>query len=478
MLSGRDSLAIFNQRINDARGQIDGAHHQLKTISERLAVIRQKEAAQYRELARLRLDEIAAGKLINGIDGTDRAVLRLLAQKVEALDQLNNDIDTSLDRQNRLSENRENRESQRDEAFETLQSKIAETETQLETLTAYKEQKAHWQTAVTQSQNADEKADQAETDRTEKGKPYEKDSLFMYLWRRRYLTPDYEGGWLTRSLDGWVAKLIDFEEARPNYFMLTELPVRLREHADSLKQSVEDEASALHVLEAEAAEKNGIPSLQASLDVAEKQLHQIDDDIESEEKQHAELLHSRSLYVAGEDEFSKQAIELQVGQLKRKTLSDLYRDARTTPTPKDDVVVTRLGELADDEKRLNGDIEALKSTERQNQGVLKEMERLRGWFRRQNYDSHYSKFPSGFTLGVLLDQLLRGALSGDRLRERIQREQQFKRPRKQRKGGGWIDFDGGFGGGGGGFGGGGGSGGGFGGGFGSSGGGFRTGGGF
>ena len=44
MLTGRDSLDLFNQRINDARGQIDGAHHQLKLISDQLAMVRQKES--------------------------------------------------------------------------------------------------------------------------------------------------------------------------------------------------------------------------------------------------------------------------------------------------------------------------------------------------------------------------------------------------------------------------------------------------
>ncbi len=38
----------------------------------------------------------------------------------------------------------------------------------------------------------------------------------MYLWKRRFLTPDYTGGGLTRTLDGWVAKLINFADARSN----------------------------------------------------------------------------------------------------------------------------------------------------------------------------------------------------------------------------------------------------------------------
>ncbi len=98
MLSGRDSLALFNQRISDVRGEIDGIHHYLEKNSKRLAGFRQEKAAQYRELARVRLDDITAGKIIDGLNGTDRAVLRLLAQKAKAQKKLSGEIDASLNR--------------------------------------------------------------------------------------------------------------------------------------------------------------------------------------------------------------------------------------------------------------------------------------------------------------------------------------------------------------------------------------------
>lgn len=81
---------------------------------------------------------------------------------------------------------------------------------------------------------AQEKVQQAEADREEKRKPYEADPLFMYLWRRRYGTRDYDAGAFVRFFDRKVAHLIDFESARVNYTLLMELPDRLREHADRL----------------------------------------------------------------------------------------------------------------------------------------------------------------------------------------------------------------------------------------------------
>ena len=84
--------------------------------------------------------------------------------------------------------------------------------------------------------SAEEKATQAAADREEKRRPYEADPLFMYLWRRRFGTRDYRAGNLVRYLDRKVAHLIGYEAARVNYAMLMELPERLREHVERLKQ--------------------------------------------------------------------------------------------------------------------------------------------------------------------------------------------------------------------------------------------------
>src|SRR5690606_24262257 len=76
------------------------------------------------------------------------------------------------------------------------------------------------------------KTTQAEADREQKGRPYRDDPLFMYLWEAGYGTRSYRANNLVAWLDGKVAALIGFPEARPNFSMLNEIPLRLREHAD------------------------------------------------------------------------------------------------------------------------------------------------------------------------------------------------------------------------------------------------------
>src|SRR5690606_31869407 len=80
---------------------------------------------------------------------------------------------------------------------------------------------------------------QAEADREQKGRPYRDDPLFMYLWEAGYGTRNYRANSLVRWLDGMVAKLVGYREARPNFAMLNEIPLRLREHAERQEQLAE-----------------------------------------------------------------------------------------------------------------------------------------------------------------------------------------------------------------------------------------------
>src|SRR5690606_35024340 len=58
------------------------------------------------------------------------------------------------------------------------------------------------------------KTEQAEKDREERGKPYRDDPLFMYLWERGYGTKAYRANNLVAFLDGHVARLVGYPEAR------------------------------------------------------------------------------------------------------------------------------------------------------------------------------------------------------------------------------------------------------------------------
>jgi chromosome segregation ATPase len=482
MIHGRDQLAIIDEHIATSQTGIDSIHRRLEQASQRLTDIRNQTAEEFRRLAKFRLDELTANRVIARLDETDRAVMNLLQRRSRELGELEAGIQQTLDRQSALKAEREAAVRRRDELVTEIDRQAAELRAQLANQEPYRAQEKNAREASAKAERAETKAAQAEADREEKGRPYREDALFMYLWNRRFLTPDYTGGGLTRALDGWVAKRIRYPDARSHYFMLTELPLRLREHAERQKAIAAQEAQQLRDMEDRALQVDGIRPKQEAIQAAKKEIEGIETRIEAEEKRHEALIEKRAAYSSASDELSQQAIQLQMSEIKNDTLSNLYQEAKTTSRPDDDVIVSRIRDLKEEEQSLSADIERLQSELQRQQKSFQEIEELRRRFRRSGYDSGHSYFPGGLDLAALLALLLSGRASGGDVWGRIGREQEFRLPGRHRHG---RDSDGGFFPGG--FGGGGGSGGGFpdifgggsGGGGGSiGGGGFRTGGGF
>jgi hypothetical protein len=446
MLNGTDQLAIINQHIAKARSDLDTIYQRMEAGNQQLVRLRNQLAEEYRQLARFRLDELAANRVTTQLDETDRAVLRLLERRSQALRELDGTITQSVARQGQLTADREPEVRRRDDLVKRIDESAAEVKSQLGRQAVYQAQEKRVAEAAARAERAEEKAARAEADREEKGMPYRGDPLFMYLWQRRFLTPDYTGGGLIRSLDGWVAKMIRYGEARGNYFMLTELPVRLREHAERQKEIAAAELQRLHDMEAKALQVDGIVRDKAALAAAQQSLEEIEARIEEEEKRHETLLQQRSVFSTASDEASRQAVELQVSEIKSAPLASLYMQAKMTDKPDDDVIVARIRDLQQEEKNLVAEIKALQTQESRQQQSFQELEELRRRFRQSSYDSGYSYFPSGFELAALLGMLLSGRASGGDVWDRIGREQRFRQPRTPRDFGGGV-FPGGFGGG-------------------------------
>jgi hypothetical protein len=454
MMHGRDQLAIIDQHITTARRDMQTSNSRLEAANQQLVEVRNQLVQEFRHLAEFRLDELAAGRIITQMDETDRTVLKLLERRSQALAQLEREIEQSQTKQAELEQERSREARRRDELLKQIDEAAAEIKEELGRQEAYRKLEEKAEEESRRAERAQKKAAQAEADREEKGKPYREDPLFMYLWQRRYLTPDYSGGGITRMLDGWVAKMINYADARSNYYMLTELPLRLREHADRQESLAAQAVQKLREMEAAALEVEPIIKNQELLQSVQKSLQESETRIEEEEKRHASLLEQRSAHASGSDELSRQAIELQVSEIKNDSLTNLYMQAKMTNNPDDDLIVSRIRELQEQEEALLAEVQNLQSQIHQHQKNYREIEELRRRFRRRSYDSDHSFFPSGFELAALLGLLMSGRASGGDVWDRIDRDQQFRRPRTPIDFGGGV-FPGSFGGGGGGMGGGG-----------------------
>jgi chromosome segregation ATPase len=449
MITGRDNFDLLNQHVYQAQSQQEDTSRRLEDLHRQLDAVRLELSGSYRQLAKLQLDELQAQQAISSLNETDQMIFGLVQNLKRSRLNLKEQIKASTSYQSQLNEQRQGLARQRDEAGEAMQRQLEQTHKRISETEAYRQQQEKTQQAVAVAKQAEEKATRAENESLEKGKPYEADRLFMYLWNRRFLTPDYRGGWLARQLDNWVARIIDFQRNRSNYYMLLELPRRLREHATKSQQAAQLEVQALQTMERQAAEADGILDLQAKIQDAEKQLKQVDANIAAEEARHQKLLAEEAEFNAGNDPLSQQIIDLQASALEKEPLATLYRRARATPPPEDDVLVGRIHQLSQKQEQIVGEINSLNTLLQQQQSDLGKLEEVRRRYRDNGYDAYNSRFPGNFSLGVLLGQMLGGLGNPDTVWGEIDRHHRSSGPPSDWGGSG--DAGGGFGGGGGDF---------------------------
>jgi DNA repair exonuclease SbcCD ATPase subunit len=216
MQYGTDTLSIIEQHLSAARNQTRASSSRLEALNRRLVDLRADLGEAVRRLARFRMNELKADRIIAHLDETDREVVDLLSQRAAALRETEQNLAESLKHQEALKASRDEAARAVDETLKALDDGAAEVKAQLGRQESYSAQEARAADAAERLSRASEKADQAEADRAAKGKPYEDDPLFMYLWKRGFLSPEYKAGPLTRALDARVARMIRFDETRNN----------------------------------------------------------------------------------------------------------------------------------------------------------------------------------------------------------------------------------------------------------------------
>jgi hypothetical protein len=474
----------------DARVELGSIDERLARSTAELERLRQAEIGVLSVLARIRMREIeGSGELSAALDETGRRVKELLAQREGAEAAVVEELAAAERERAELERARAAQHEVVDEAEQAVDAAEAQAQRALTADDAYRARLAAAETADRVASRAEEKAQSAHADRLEKGRPYEADALFGYLWGRGFGTPSYSGVGFARVLDRWVARVADYEPLRRDYWLLTELPARLDEHARRMRAQSDAELAALRGLEQAAAVAAGVPERERALAEVVAALAAADAKLDEQEAKIKALVEKRAAFAAGDDDLSRQCNELIRDTLRREKMRTLRERANLTPSTDDDAAVDELTAIRADLPRLEDEVPRYRLLHETQAERAAKLEEIRRRFKEQRYDAVSSEFVNGALIATLLTQLLAGTLGTGDLWDALKKQHRQRQlsadprfgsgrfPRGGRGPWGGGGFGGGFGGGGfgkgGGFGGGGfGKGGGFGGG------GFRSGGGF
>ena len=357
MWTGRETLGSIESAIGKLyreETQLDGSLKSAVAETERL---RKERAEALRELARVKLDEMAAGRLVNNLDAGER-------RAVQVLDDYRLRIASLTERRERLLKELESAQAGRDaaaklveEALAAVEALRAEVEGKVQALAKWREAKSASDAANGVAGEAEKKAANAEAELGAKQKPYDEDPLFVYLWKRGFGTGRYEAGNLTRFMDRMVADFIDFSSVRPNYAALIEIPLRLREHATAKRAAAEERLAALSGIERRAMVEAGIEPKERTLAEARHRLAAADTTLDEKHGLLRKLDTERNgLLSAGSNPAYEEALSAIASADAKDQMATLYLEARRTPTAADDAIVKKLEglERADPQGRRRG----------------------------------------------------------------------------------------------------------------------------
>ncbi|MBS1168316.1 MAG: hypothetical protein H6R00_4341 [Proteobacteria bacterium] len=411
MISARQALNDIERAILGVRRDEDRLVAMLADTKAEGDRLRSEKADAFRALARLRLDAIARDEVVGELDTVERRARVVLDKRRDRLAELKAGREGASKKLEGLEDQRAAAVKVRDAAIDEVEAKTDAVEARLATEDEWRRLTAGVEAAEATAAAAEEKRRQAEEDRAIKGKPYEADRLFMYLWQRGYGTSTYRAGPLARYFDGKVARLAGYDAARVNYFMLTEIPLRLAEHAERLKADLATAVAARQAHERAALEADGIRPLEVAVAEADRALAKIETDIarvrsdvDSIDKETATALDDNG------DPAVRGVIDDLAGTLARADMVELVRQAEATPTPEDDRIVKSLRQIERDLVRVDAQVEELRRTSIDMANRRQELEHSRDMFRRSGYDRPNGSFSNGDVIGGVISGAITAAV--------------------------------------------------------------------
>ncbi len=435
MLSGRKTLATIDAALRSARRQLDHLDRELETTAQALTLTRQVQVRTLRRMAILRLDALERGELVDSLDAADYRAREALSDRENAVNNLEQEVSSVQETLVSLEATRDDLHDDVEAAARSVAKLEATVQAQLDVDPDYQAQLTKARNAQALANAALEKTVQADSVRTEKGKPYESNRLFAYLWQRKFGTSEYRANSISRWLDRWVASLCDYEDARSDYWMLLEIPKRLAEHADVLGRHAESQLTALCQLEEVAAEKAGVKHSQKALADAESRQDAKDHEIDVAEERLRALHERRGRFAAAEDEFIQSALSAITAAMNCQEVSDLMQKAQDTVTPEDDALVRELQDHRDREEDVQQELADHRRLHSDHSNRVTELEGVRRDFKRHRYDDLRSGFQNESLVLWMINEFVHGAVRGDTLWGTLKRHQAYRDI-----GNAWPDF--------------------------------------
>ena len=427
MLSGFEAQQSIDQAYAQLRNEEARLDSGLRSASDDAARLRQERLNQLKALAELKFQRLQSGALARDLDAAEQRVKELL-------ERARTDVSAAAWRRDDAHQAILSAEAARNDCAAALEAAVGALKAFETDVASRYAADADWLTLKNERETsqktrdeAEKKTKQAEDDREKKKVPYEGDRLFMYLWRRKLGTSEYASGFLVRWVDEWIARLVNYREARANYAMLNEIPARLRAHVEGLAAGLEAARNKVAAFQQEKiTAAGGVPLQQkaadakSALDAAEAEVSRAHEAFNAAEAQY------RTVADMGQKGLYAQAIDLMVENDSRDDIATLFREAARTKSGEDRAIVEKIDQLTKGIAAADRQVAQLRGSLAEVSQRRAEIERARADFLRRGYNYPGGGFGNEAAINDVLGGILQGVIQGAVLGQVMQ--QGYRRP--------------------------------------------------
>lgn len=269
---------------------------------------------------------------------------------------------------------------------------------------------------------------QVEKDAKNKLPDYQRSRLFQYLHRCEFGTDRYSRRGLTRRLDRWVSRLIDFPRAAAGYRFLSSAPRQMKQVIDEQRRSVKQCMDQVEQRHNAAAVALGLPQVQADAAKVRGELESAAAATESARKGE-ELAQQQLAELDSPDcQFYRDALKAFQSLIQKTERSLISARAAQTPELTDDQVAARLKHLDDQVSEKRNQLAQLSAAADEAASRTARIHDLASKCRRAQFDHPRRVFDDQLDLQTHLESLLAGKVDADRVYQEMYRRQHLDSP--------------------------------------------------
>lgn len=424
-VAGREVLHVLEQSLAHARGRSNELQNSLEHLDEVTREAVEKRSQALLDLSLHYLPEMSAQAVERTFQEVRRELREVLLRQQKRQRELQTEWDEALNLRTELESKLEQITNELNalvERRELLQTKLADemlADAHFQGLT----QRAF--AAEEELKRNEERVVESQQEAKEKLPAYERSSLFQYLHKRRYGTPQYNRGGLTKRLDGWVAKLIDYNRASQGYQFLRVTPELMAAEVERRRAEFTQLMEEIEAIEDQYSDRIGLTDVLAQGAAVGKSRDELLTKIEFEQDRRDRIEAELQALQSSQNEFYGQAIERMQMFLGNMEESALEAKTRQTAEPTDDEIFAEIRWLNQqlDEARANG--QQLYQERTAWEEKLGGLDYIIRRFHLSEYDSMRSMFPAGFDPRPHVERYLRGEINRESLWRELSELQRF-----------------------------------------------------